>query len=273
LNPPERFANEEAMDTTERWLRNYILNGALEIGVVGDVAVSEVFGVAGATVGTLKPRNEIKRGRPLAIPVKAQRVEGSWELQASTSLSCLLWPVLLPDEPRSNAALLLATDILRDRATLVLRETLGANYANDARVFRDAVQPDFAFVGMVTPFNPTQSRELGILGLGIAADLAEKGVSQEEFDRLKEPARSRRAQDLRNNGWWVTQVAVAQRRPDVLEEMRQHATVLDALTVADVNVAAQVFKPDRFTSVLLHPASAKIAPPKPAEKRKAQKKS
>ncbi|MEO6003676.1 MAG: insulinase family protein [Opitutus sp.] len=273
LNPPQLFANDAAREKTERWLRNYILTSALEIGVVGDVAVADVLRFAGATVGTLPARNDIKHGRPLAIPSKPLRVEGSWELQASTSLSCLLWPVLLPDEPKSNAALALATDIVRDRATLVLRETLGANYANDARVFRDAVQRDFAFVGMVTPFDPAKSRELSALGLAIAADLAKQGVSQEEFDRLKGPARTQRAQDLRNNGWWVNLIASAQRRPDVLDEIRQHATILETLTKADVDAAAQTFKPDRFTWVLLHPASAKIAPIKPAEKKKAKTKS
>jgi predicted Zn-dependent peptidase len=185
----------------------------------------------------------------------------------------VLWPVSLPDEQRKNAALAIATDILRDRATLMLRETLGANYASDVRVFRDAVQRDFAFVGMVNTFEPARSRELNVLSLAIAASLAKKGISQEEFDRLKEPARTQRMQDLHNNDWWISVIAVVQRRPEVLAEIRQHATVIDDVTIEDVSQAAQVFKPDRFTSILLHPASAKIPPVKPSEKKKPSKKS
>jgi predicted Zn-dependent peptidase len=94
----------------------------------------------------------------------------------------------------------------------------------------------------------------------------------EEFQRLREPARNRRAQDLRNNAWWVNAVATAQRRPGVLDEIRRHESVFEEITLADVNEAAQVFKPNRFTSVLLHPASAKIPPVKSRGKQSAPKK-
>ncbi len=265
-NPPQFFANEDGQSAAEEWLRDHILRGNLEIGIVGDFSVAEAKTLAASTVGTLERRRSPKPGRALTSPAKAERVEGSMELPASTSMSCVLWPVTLPDEPRSNAALTLATDVLRDRAHIVLRETLGATYSPDARVFRDAVQRDFAYVSMINTFDSAQSQKLNLVGLAIAADMASQGVTAEEFERLREPARNRRAQDMRSNSWWVNMVAVAQRQPGILEEIRRHETVFNEVTLADVNEAARVFKPDRFTSVLLHPASAKIPPVKSVEK-------
>jgi len=273
LNSPQLFANNPAREKVERWLRNYVLDGTLEIGLVGDFATADAITSAAATIGTLKARSDMKPGRPLSVPVKAFRAEGSSELPASTSLSCVLWPVSGLDEPRKNAALAIATDILKDRATAILREKLGANYASDVRVFRDAVQRDFVFVGMINTFEPTRSRELNVLSLAIAATLAKNGISQEEFDRLKEPARTQRMQELHNNDWWISVTAVAQRRKEVLDEIRQHSTVIDQVTIDDVNQAAQVFKPDRFTSILLHPTSANIPPVKTTEKKKPSNKS
>jgi zinc protease len=271
-NPPQLFANEAGRDKAEGWLQEYILRGGLEIGIVGDFSVQDAKTFAAASIGTLERRRIPKASRPLSSPTKAQRIEGSAELPASTSMSCALWPVTLPDTARSHAALALAADVLKDRAQLYLREMLGATYSPDVRVYRDAVQRDFAYVAMINTFESGQSQKLNVTGLSIAAHLAEKGVMPEEFQRLREPARNRRAQDLRNNAWWVNAVATAQRRPGVLDEIRRHESVFEEITLADVNEAAQVFKPNRFTSVLLHPASAKIPPVKSRGKQSAPKK-
>ena len=261
FNSPQAFASQSGNDEADDWLRAYILNGPLEIGLVGDFDPVEAEKIAAASVGTLKRRRAARPGSPLSSPAKAIRQEGSADLPASTSLSCVLWPVPLPDDPKSNAALALATDVLRDREMVVLRESLGATYSPDVRIFRDAVQRDFAFVGLINTFDPALSQRLSLVSLAVGARLAEKGVSPEEFNRLREPLRARRTQDMRSNAWWIGGVAVAQRRPEVTEEMRRHENVFDGLTLEDVNAAAQVFKPDRHTSVLLHPASAKIPGP------------
>ena len=271
-SPPQLFANEAGRGKAEQWLRRYILNSALEVGIVGDFQPEEAKTLAASTLGTLSRRRQEKPGTPLSISITWMLVEDSAELPASTSMCCILWPVSLPNDPRSTAALALAADILRDRAMIVLRESLGATYSPDTQVFRDAVQLDFAFVSMVNKFELAQSQKLNVLSLALATDLAAKGATEVEFNRLKEPARTRRAQAMRSSDWWANMVAVAQRRPGVLDEMRQRESVLDAVTLDDVNQAVLVFKPTRFTSVLLHPASAKIEPIKPTAKTRPSKK-
>lgn len=261
FNYPQRFGSQAAFDETERWLRAHLLDASLEIGLVGDFTADDAIKQAAATVGTLRRRQTPpKPGQPLALPTKASRGEGTAELAASTSLSCVLWPIALPDDPAHNAALALASDVLRDQLLRVLRESLGATYSPTTGLHRDLVQRDFAYASMINTFEPDQARKLTEGSVRLAARLAEKGVTEEEFTRLREPLLTRRTQDLRNNAWWLSIVAVAQSRPAMLDEARQHEKAAAALTVADVNAAAQVFKADRVTAVILRPAAAKAAP-------------
>jgi predicted Zn-dependent peptidase len=198
-----------------------------------------------------------KPGAPLALPKKASRQETVAEITASTAFSCVLWPVELPDDPKHNAALALASAVLRDHLLLIVRETMGATYSPQTRVHRDIIQRDFAYVGMINTFDPASARKYTEGSVRLAARLAEKGLTVPDFERLREPLRARYAEDMRSNGWWLNEiVALAQSHPDVLAEARQHEKILDGVTIEDVNQAAQVFKTDKVTIVIVQPKSA-----------------
>ncbi len=254
---PRSFANDDSFGETESWLRDHILNGPLEIGLVGDFTAEDAISAAAGTVGTLKRRKAPpKPGAPLALPKKASRQEATADIPASASFSVVLWPVTFPDDPKHNAALELASDLLRDRLLLVVREAVGATYSPTTQIHRDVVQRDFAFVSMINTFEPAIARRYTEASVTLATRVAERGIGAAEFERIQEPARSRHAEEMRNNAWWLNAVvARAQSRPDVLEEARRHEKILDEVTVEDVNQAAQVFKSDKATVLILRPKS------------------
>ena len=246
-------------DEVEGWLLAHIIHGPLEIGLVGDFTADHAIDAAAASVGTLSRRRAAPApGRPLVASGKSARHENTAELPASVSVSCVFWPVTLPDEPRANAALALATDVLSDRLLRVLREALGATYTPEAHFHRDIVQRDFAFTAMINTFEPAQAVRLTEGSIRLAGRFAEKGVSLEEFNRLREPARTRRAEQLRNNGWWLDNVVcLAQSHPNVLEEARRHEKIYDEVTIEDVNQAAKTFQPGVATALILRPTPEK----------------
>jgi zinc protease len=258
LSNPRVFTTQDSMDEVEKWLVNCILNGPLEIGLVGDVAAAAAVKEAAATVGTLRRRQSPpKPGEPLVAPKKATRRQATVDLPASTSMSCVLWPVSLPDEPRQNAALALAADAMRDRLMVALRETLGATYSPQVEVYRDIIQRDFAFAVVITTLDPARAQQYTEGNIRLAARLAERGVTPDQFARLREPARTRCAEDMRSNAWWLSAVvAIAQSRPEVLDMARRHEKIFDEVTPDDVNRAVDVFKPDNVTALILRPASA-----------------
>jgi len=165
----------------------------------------------------------------------------------------VLWPVTQPDRPLDNAALEVATAVLRDRELSTLRDKLGATYTPSASFIRNAIQRDFTFVALGNTFESHRAEELAMISIEIGVQLAAKGVTPEEFTRVRELVRAQRAKELLGNDWWLDYVALAQSRAGALDEMRSHGKVMDAVTMEDVNQAAQNFQPSRLTAMILHP--------------------
>jgi zinc protease len=266
---PKGFANTDGLMMTGKWLRNYVLAGPLEVGLVGGFSADEAITAAADTLGTLKARKAApKPGAPLALPKKTTRSEAMADLQSGTSFSCVLWPVTTPDDPKKNAALTLATEALRDQLLAVVREAVGATYSPETHIHRDSIQRDFAFVGMINTFDPESARKYTEACVKLAARLAERGLSAAEFERIREPARARYAKDVRNTGWWLNEVvAQAQSRPAVLDQARQHGKIMEEITLEEVNQAAQVFKSDKITIMIVRPKSAGAPGGNPAKKK------
>jgi hypothetical protein len=105
FTPGQAFAIQRGNDEANSWLRAYVLEGSLEIGLVGDFNPDDVEKTATASIGTLKRHRPDRVNAPLTNPTRAIRQEGSDDLPAITSLSCVLWPVALPDERKSTDAL------------------------------------------------------------------------------------------------------------------------------------------------------------------------
>lgn len=241
------------------WVTHHMLKGPLEIGLVGDVSAEDAIALAAKTVGTLKKREAPAKLRaPLVGPKKADRQETPAISENQTAVSRILWPVSLPETAKTDAALAVAADVLRDRLMLVLRESLGATYVAQTNFQRDVTQRDFAFLSMTSTFHPEKVRQLTLGCIQLAAQLAQRGILPEEFARLREPLRVRIASNLRENTWWVENVLpVAQRRPGVVEFARHYEHAAAELTPADVNAALQTLQPDRSIALITRPTAKK----------------
>ena len=111
-------------------------------------------------------------------------------------------------------------------------------------------------------FDPRQAKRLGERALAIADELASRGITDDEFARLREPRRAQTAAQLGSNYWWARNVlSRAQSRPGILGDLRALVTVYSALTRDDVNrVAAQILPSKNATAILMMPADAQPPP-------------
>ena len=239
------------------WLQVHWLRGPLEIGIVGDFSPIDVCATASTTVGTLptrNPRSPVAASERLVFTTITGKQVYRAKLNAGAAAAFLAWPVSLPDDPRSNRALQLAADVLRDRLRVTLREALGATYSPQAVFTRNQRQPDFAYLWATLTFEPKSASALTNRVIALADDLAQHGVTDEELARLKEPRRSRNAEQMRDNTWWLgAVVAFAQSRPGVIVEARGHLTGFDEITRADVDRAARAFAEDAVTAAVVVP--------------------
>jgi len=240
ISPPEisRYPFAEI----DAWARQHWLEGPVEIGLTGDLDPAEAVAAVARTVGALPPR----RNPPLAAAerltllsrVLARKIEIEPVPDAAANLR-VAWPAAPAQSVRERAALQLAIDAVIDRLRIKVRENLGATYSPSGGLYRYAPQPDFQFAWIELTFDPRHVRTLEELTLRLSDELAEQGLTAEEFNRLREPRRAQTAAQLGSDDWWLHQVlARAQSQPAVLADARALATVYGELTREEVNRAA-----------------------------------
>lgn len=228
-------------DEVKSWVETWWLKAPVDLGLVGDFAPEVAVMEVAATVGALPPRIAPHAPRPLELARGGGRHTFSTGVPGGAASVAVAWP-LTADEPRANAALQLAVDVLRDRLMLRLREQLGATYSPMCGWQRDRLQREFGYAWMLQTFKPEQAGQFTDQALAIATQLARDGVTAEEFARLREPARAQAAEELVDDRWWLRAVVTpAQLQPAVLAMARQRGHVVDDLTIDDVNRAARLF--------------------------------
>ena len=103
--------------------------------------------------------------------------------------------------------------------------------------------------------NALMARRLAALVRQIAADLVKGGVTEDEFQRARQPILAGLEQHLRDNGYWLYYVlARAQEQPVRLDWPRTRNRDFEAMTRDDVSVMArECLNPNRTFSCLVEP--------------------
>jgi len=252
-----------SFEVVSAWLRTHWLEGPLEVGVAGDFKPDDAIAAAAASIGTLTTRREPTpvAGERFEFRAKAYRNLSYVDLPDKTAYVRVFWPMRGAGEIRTYRALRVATPALEDRLRITLRQELGATYAPGGSVYRAAQQLDFGFIYVDLTFDPTKAQKFAERTIKLAGEFARKGLSKEEFARLREPLRAAALADLRSNEWWLSNVLMrAQSDPAVLGEARTHGTAFDDLTRDEVNrITAAHFNPAESNAVGFIPQ----APPLP----------
>ena len=172
-------------------------------------------------------------------------------------------------EPRSNTVLLFAGDMewsrrealklevvgemlgirLRER----VREQLGGTYSIGVNATGSSIPDAEYLVSIIFGSDPSRTEEL----FGEVLEEVEwlrAGGEQEYLDKVKELLRTSREEQLRENGFWLSQIRAAAQRGESFTEIVGFYELLDDVTLEDVAVVAQrYFTDDRYLRVVLLP--------------------
>jgi zinc protease len=266
LSSPQEISRYPYADLTA-WMGRHWLNGPVEVGIVGDLEPNATVAALSRTLGALPARHSFPDDPAEHFTLRAQAYRRT-EIEPLPDEAAALrvaWPAPGARSVADQAALQLAIDTVVDRIRIKVREDLGATYAPTGGLYRYAPQPDFAFGWIELTFDPKQANTLGLLVLNLADELARRGVTPEEFTRLREPRRTATAAQLGSDDWWLHQVLVrAQSQPEVLAETRALATVYGEVTREDVNrAAASYLRASNASAILVIPQSAQPPPGQP----------
>lgn len=103
-------------------------------------------------------------------------------------------------------------------------------------------------------FQPEQAELMTQKVMEIADELAQRGASSDDLERLRRPRLAKVAEHLRDNLWWLRYVvSVAQTRPEVIDEARRYESSLRELALDDLNSALRAFRQQSVTAVVARP--------------------
>ena len=134
-----------------------------------------------------------------------------------------------------------------------MREQLGGAYG--IRVdLNSYTLPDMEYlVSVIFGSNPERVDQL-FQEVIAEVDWIRQGCEQKYLDTVKEQRSTAREEQLRANGFWLSQIRAAAQRGESLAEIVGFMDRLDAITLEDVAAFAQrYFTPDMYVRVVLLP--------------------
>lgn len=227
-----------------------LTNGAIEIGVVGDMDEQAVIDTIAKTFGALPTRKAAFEPRPEARKIDFATDRSTRTLihqgPADQAVVRTYWKAT-DDKDYAN---LLKTNMLSNVMDILLtdklREDLGVTYSPSSWATLSSVYPGWGSIGVSSnvDYKNIDATEKAIDA--VVADLIAKPVSDDIFNRARAPWLESMAKSRRENSWWLARVDEAQTRPEVLDRTRQSIAMVEKLTPADVQAVAKLYlTPDR----------------------------
>jgi zinc protease len=149
----------------------------------------------------------------------------------------------------------LLAQVFSDRLREQVRERLGASYSPFAYHWPSRAYPGYGVMSAVVQVDPAQIGMVQEEIERIAADLAARGVQDDEFARIREPALTGIKDLRRENTYWRDSVlSGAWRHPEQLDWSRDIYQDHAAITATELShLAARYLTPERRATVVIRP--------------------
>lgn len=259
--PPKEAATARTLAEAKTWLTGEFSHGALEIALVGDfdpaaatAAVAETFGALPARAA--KPGYEKERTVAFGAPVARQYFT---QTEIPKGAVQLFWPATDNRDVHVARRLALLASVLNDRLRVKIREEMGDTYSPDAGASLSDTYRGFGHLLANATVAPDKARAVADAMKAAATSLFEKGVTEEELVRAKQPALTSIKQSLRTNPYWLgTVLSAAQEQPERLEWSRTRLSETEAITAAELSaLAKQYLDPAKVSEFISLPTPKK----------------
>ena len=242
------------------WVGPQLARGAIEIAVVGDLDVEATIAAVAQTLGAL-PKRDPKPAHDDLKKVAFPSAPFSREFPIATEIPKadvrIYWPTTDGRDVGRSRRLNLLANVLSDRLRVKIREELGDAYSPGAGSNASDLYPDYGYILAGTTVEPAKTKKVLDVISALAADLADKGVTEEELDRAKKPVLTGLRESVRTNGYWLGSVlSRAQEKPAVLDWSRSRHADTEAITAAELSALAKAYLgADRASRIVIVPAA------------------
>ena len=260
------IGSEEALlarnfDELKPVLDRALTEGAIEIGLVGDLDEAAVIAAVAETFGALPARladpQSFDTARNVAFPTDSSPRTLTHAGPANKALALTYWPTTDNSDQKSTYVRNLLRAVLRLKLTDTLREELGATYSPGAGSNASGTYPGYGYLSATSEVNPADIDRVFEAVADIAADMAAGGISEDELQRARQPILENIEEARETNGSWLGIVDEAQTAPEFLERWRTSPDVYQSITVEDLTAAAiRWFDPDKALQVRIVSSNA-----------------
>lgn len=238
-----------------------LAQGAIELGIVGDVPEDAAIALVARTLGALPPREAEfrayaeQRSRTFS-PDRALRVVRHTG-PADQAIVRLTWPTRDGEDPLDVLRLELLERVMRIALTERLREDLGKAYAPAASSETPRVWPGYGTFAVAASVNLADVPATRAALRATVAELRRAPVSPDLLQRARQPLLEGLENALKTNRGWLALVERAQSRPDRIARQIAAAERLRALTAADLQaIAERYLDPSAALEIDVVPAAA-----------------
>ncbi len=260
VHPTESQALAVNLDALSDWYETHIVEGPIEVSVVGDFENAEIINLVARTLATLPgPRSSAEplpesainqtfpagRARPYTITHAGE---------PDTALLRIYWPIDDHEDTLADRQFGMLAQVLELELNTVLREEEGATYSPSAFTSLPETTPNWGYLGVSIEASPEELDRLTGVIETVAAKLAEDAVSADTFDRAIKPTLENLETSLENNGYWLDVIDETQGRPETLNRHRTRDEMYQSMTAEEISVVARdVLKPDAAIRVHVVP--------------------
>ena len=245
----------------EKWIEGAKAASPLEIAVVGDVDPDEVIELAAAFLGSLPGGKDARIPDTDRHPVfpAGERLEQGVPTRIERALVMVVYPTTDTYDIDTTRRLSILSDIFSDRMRLQIREDMGATYSQSAYNSPSRAYEDWGLFGTYTILDPADAEAVEARIRKIAEDIRESGVTEDELERAVRPVLANITSQVKTNEYWLNTVLKgASRHPEQLDWSRTIFVDYAAITVDEINRAAQAYLEDHKAATLFfYPGSVK----------------
>ncbi|WP_165853468.1 M16 family metallopeptidase [Aurantiacibacter aquimixticola] len=246
------FPSREQLDSVDREaLKAAVLeaatDGAIEIGIVGDIDPDAAIAAVAQSFGALPERQaeftDYEEKREVTfVDLSGDEVnEYTHTGQADQALIGSIWRTTDDGDFREDVGLTLLSGLMRLKAIETLREELAATYSPLVSNSTSSDFEDLGTLSLAAVIDPAQADDVRGIITRLAAELRDEAVSDDMLLRARQPILENIRQSRENNGFWLGVVNDAQSEADRLDRVREIEAVMNSFTPAQLQQMAQTY--------------------------------
>ncbi|MDE1466245.1 M16 family metallopeptidase [Aurantiacibacter sp. D1-12] len=251
-SPYFAFPTREDLDSVDREallaaIQAAAANGAIEIGIVGDIDPDAAIAAVAQSFGALPTRNAefAEYAEQRAVTFKDLSDDTVSEFthtgQDDQALVGSIWRTTDNKDYAEAVALDLLVGVLRLKGIETLREEFAATYSPSVGGSTSGEYDGYGTISMSAVVDPNLADDTLAIVHRLAAELRDAPVSEDFLLRARQPVIENIRQAQENNGYWLGLVSDAQSYPEGLDRARVQIETIMAVTPEQLQALAQQY--------------------------------